>query len=134
MTSATRIGFSLATLMVFAVPVASAQQGPAIGGSLYGIGQSAGASSPGTGAAKGPGGTLTAVPEDFSKLKIAPGFLLNIQVYDEPELSGELRVDDAGNIAFPLAGFMLATTLLKRRGSSLRTNWPRSRFSSVRRS
>ena len=104
MTSATRIGFSLATLMVFAVPVASAQQGPAIGGSLYGIGQSAGASSPGTGAAKGPGGTLTAVPEDFSKLKIAPGFLLNIQVYDEPELSGELRVDDAGNIAFPLAG------------------------------
>ena len=103
MTSATRIGFSLAILMVFAVPAAPAQQpGPAIGSSLSGSGQSGGASS--AGAAKGPGGTLTAVPEDFSKLKIAPGFLLNIQAYDEPELSGELRVDDAGNIAFPLAG------------------------------
>ena len=107
MTSATRIGFSLATLMVFAVPVASAQQqGPAIGSSISASGQSAGAFSAGASVAKGSalGGALTAVPEDFSKLKIAPGFLLNIQAYDTPELSGELRVDDAGNIDFPLAG------------------------------
>jgi polysaccharide export outer membrane protein len=44
------------------------------------------------------------VPEDFSKLKIAPGFLLKVDVYDTPELSGDFRVDDAGDIAFPLIG------------------------------
>ena len=47
---------------------------------------------------------LTAVPEDFSKLKIAPGFLLDVEVYDEPDLSGQLRVDDDGNVTLPFAG------------------------------
>jgi polysaccharide biosynthesis/export protein len=51
---------------------------------------------------------LLAVPEDFSKLKIAPGFLLKCDVYDAPELSAELRVDDSGNIAFPLIGTIRA--------------------------
>jgi polysaccharide export outer membrane protein len=44
-------------------------------------------------------GSLVAVPEDFAGLKIAPGFLLNIQVYDEPDFSGPTRVDNDGNIS-----------------------------------
>ncbi len=48
--------------------------------------------------------TTNMVPEDFSKLVLAPGFLLDLQVYDMPEISSELRVDDAGNINVPLSG------------------------------
>jgi polysaccharide export outer membrane protein len=50
------------------------------------------------------GSGLTAVPEDFSKLKIAPGFLLDVGVYDEPDLSVQLRVGDDGNVIMPLVG------------------------------
>jgi polysaccharide export outer membrane protein len=44
------------------------------------------------------------VPEDFSKLTLGSGFLLSMTVYDMPEISGELRVDDSGNVEVPLAG------------------------------
>lgn len=49
-------------------------------------------------------GTLTAVPEDFSNLKLSPGFLLDVEVYDEPELSTHVRVDNEGNISMPFIG------------------------------
>ena len=44
---------------------------------------------------------LMTVPEDFAGLKLAPGFLLNIQVYDEQDLSARVRVDNEGNINLP---------------------------------
>lgn len=44
---------------------------------------------------------LMTVPEDFAGLKLAPGFLLNIDVYDEPDLSAHVRVDNEGNISLP---------------------------------
>ena len=44
---------------------------------------------------------LMTVPEDFAGLKLAPGFLLNIMVYDEPDLSARVRVDKEGNINLP---------------------------------
>ena len=44
---------------------------------------------------------LVTVPEDFATLKLAPGFLLNVQVYDEPDFSGHIRVDGDGNIKIP---------------------------------
>ncbi len=44
---------------------------------------------------------LMTVPEDFASLKLAPGFLLNITVYDEPDLSAHVRVDKEGNIGLP---------------------------------
>jgi len=50
------------------------------------------------------GNGVIAVPEDFSKLRISPGFLLSVDVYDAPDLSGELRVDNAGNAAMLLLG------------------------------
>ncbi len=49
-------------------------------------------------------GTLTAVPDDFANLKLTPGFLLTIQVYGDPELSTESRVDKEGNISMPFIG------------------------------
>src|ERR1700676_2647818 len=44
---------------------------------------------------------LMTVPEDFAGLTLAPGFLLNILVYDEPDLSARVRVDNDGNISLP---------------------------------
>jgi len=47
---------------------------------------------------------LTAIPDDFANLKLAPGFLLNVEVYGESELSGSVRVDNEGNISLPFLG------------------------------
>lgn len=47
---------------------------------------------------------VSAVPEDFASLKIGPGFLLSMEVFDTPEYSLELRVDASGNVSLPLAG------------------------------
>jgi polysaccharide export outer membrane protein len=44
---------------------------------------------------------LITVPEDFANLQLAPGFLLNIEVYGEPDLSEHVRVDSAGDITLP---------------------------------
>jgi polysaccharide biosynthesis/export protein len=46
----------------------------------------------------------SAIPNDFANLKLAPGFLLNVDVYGESELSGHVRVDSDGNITFPFLG------------------------------
>ena len=48
--------------------------------------------------------SVTAVPEDFATVRLAPGYLVQFDVYDVPEMSTTLRVDQAGNIAVPLAG------------------------------
>jgi polysaccharide export outer membrane protein len=48
----------------------------------------------------GPGSVIS-VPEDFASLKLAPGFLLNVLVYDEPDFSGPTRVDNEGNVNVP---------------------------------
>jgi polysaccharide export outer membrane protein len=48
-----------------------------------------------------PQSPLITVPEDFAGLKLAPGFLLDVQVYDEPDLSAHVRVDNQGNIGMP---------------------------------
>jgi polysaccharide export outer membrane protein len=53
---------------------------------------------------KGATGAVMAVPEDFSRVKIAPGFLLDVEVFDEPDFSAQLRVGEDGNIILPFAG------------------------------
>jgi polysaccharide export outer membrane protein len=45
--------------------------------------------------------SMVTVPGDFATLKLGPGFLLNVQVYDEPDFSGQIRVDNEGNISIP---------------------------------
>lgn len=49
-------------------------------------------------------GTLTAIPDDFPNLQLSAGVLLNVEIYDEPELATQARVDDKGNIVLPLVG------------------------------
>jgi polysaccharide export outer membrane protein len=46
----------------------------------------------------------TIVPRDFSELRIAPGDLLSVNVYEAPELSNSYRVDQAGDLTLPLCG------------------------------
>ena len=50
------------------------------------------------------GGGLTAVPEDVVKLRLAPGFLLNLNVLDDADFAGTYRVDQQGEIAVPVLG------------------------------
>lgn len=47
---------------------------------------------------------VIAVPEGFEKLTLAPGYLLDMNVYDTPEMSAELRIDMHGNVSIPLVG------------------------------
>ncbi|MGD0800374.1 MAG: polysaccharide biosynthesis/export family protein [Terracidiphilus sp.] len=46
----------------------------------------------------------TIVPKDFSELRIEPGDLLSVNVYDTPELSNSYRVSPAGDLTLPLCG------------------------------
>jgi polysaccharide biosynthesis/export protein len=44
------------------------------------------------------------LPKDFSEIRIQPGDLLSVNVYDTPELSDAYRVDPQGDLALPLCG------------------------------
>jgi polysaccharide biosynthesis/export protein len=44
------------------------------------------------------------LPRDFSQIRIEPGDLLSVNVYDTPELSDGYRVDPAGDLTLPLCG------------------------------
>lgn len=47
---------------------------------------------------------LTAIPDDFTSLRLASGVLLNVNVYDAPEFTTQVRVDEQGNINIPVLG------------------------------
>ena len=49
---------------------------------------------------------MITVPDDFANLKLAPGFLLKVEVYDQPDFSGNIRVDDEGGISIPFLGML----------------------------
>jgi polysaccharide biosynthesis/export protein len=49
---------------------------------------------------------LMVVPEDFAKLKLAPGFLLSLNVLDDPDLVGTFRIDQHGDLSLPILGTM----------------------------
>jgi len=44
------------------------------------------------------------LPKDFSQIRIEPGDLLSVNVYDTPELTDAYRVDPAGDLRLPLCG------------------------------
>ncbi len=44
------------------------------------------------------------IPKDFSALRIAPGDLLSVNIYNSPDLAGSYRVDPAGDLMIPLCG------------------------------
>jgi len=47
---------------------------------------------------------LMMVPEDFAKLTLAPGFLLSLNVLDDPDLVGTFRIDQHGDLSLPILG------------------------------
>jgi polysaccharide export outer membrane protein len=51
---------------------------------------------------------LTAALPGTSSYVLAPGDRLKINVFNEPDLTGEFQIDDKGNIAFPLIGEITA--------------------------
>jgi polysaccharide export outer membrane protein len=89
-------------LLTFGVCVNSYAQAIGAASSLSGTG---GGHAVSHGASPG----ISAVPEDFSKLTLSSGFLLTMTVYDMPEISGDLRVDDSGNVDVPMSGELHVT-------------------------
>ncbi|HLY41334.1 MAG TPA: polysaccharide biosynthesis/export family protein [Terracidiphilus sp.] len=47
---------------------------------------------------------LGLVPEDFSKLRLAPGFLVELKVLDDTDFDGNFRIDEDGYISVPILG------------------------------
>lgn len=47
---------------------------------------------------------LRGVPEDIANMKLAPGFLLSLNVLDDPDFSGSYRVNEQGKITVPVLG------------------------------
>ena len=48
--------------------------------------------------------TYVQLPDDFERLKIAPGFMLNLSVFDDADYDGSYRVDGNGEILVPVLG------------------------------
>jgi polysaccharide export outer membrane protein len=44
------------------------------------------------------------VPVDFEKLRLAPGFLLNLNVLEDSDFTGSFRIDEAGDVSIPVVG------------------------------
>ena len=47
---------------------------------------------------------LGIVPANFSKLRLAPGFMVSLSVLDDPDFVGSFRIDDQGEIDLPILG------------------------------
>lgn len=69
-----------------------------------GGGNASSASSAAKASAAGQGAAPVILPKDFSELRVEPGDLLSVVVYDAPELSDGYRVDPAGDLTLPLCG------------------------------
>jgi polysaccharide export outer membrane protein len=52
----------------------------------------------------GQGAGPVVLPKDFSQIRIEPGDLLSVDVYDTPEFTNAYRVDPAGDLTLPLCG------------------------------
>lgn len=86
------------TLLAFG-SLCKAQVSPAINSNLE---QTAGTTS--TRRSLSPPAGPTALPDDFTKLRLDTGYQLELEVYGAPEMSCALRVDDDGNVNVPLIG------------------------------
>jgi len=96
-----RISGLAVALAMAAAGIALAQVTPVTGTSPS---ASAATSSASTVKPQASAGQLSAAPEDFSKLKIQAGFLLDVEIFDETDLSGQYRVDSDGTVTLPFVG------------------------------
>jgi polysaccharide export outer membrane protein len=100
---ATYASFVVAVLLLFFAYAGVAQlSAPQTSGSSAGGFSSAKLGAP---AAMGSSG-LSTVPEDFSRLTLAPGFLVSLNVLDDADFGGTFRVDQQGGITVPILGTM----------------------------
>jgi polysaccharide biosynthesis/export protein len=51
---------------------------------------------------------LMVVPEDLAKLRLAPGFLVGLNVLDDPDFTGSFRIDENGDLVLPILGTLHA--------------------------
>ena len=58
--------------------------------------------------ARPPAGTQgpIALPDDFTKIRLEPGHVLQLSIFDAPEMTQSMTVDDSGDVAVPLAGIV----------------------------
>jgi polysaccharide export outer membrane protein len=83
---------------------ASAQMTGSPSGQLPGSQGSGAASNTNRAGLAGSGAGPVVLPKDFSQIRIEPGDLLSVNVYDTPELSDAYRVDPGGDLSLPLCG------------------------------
>ena len=93
------LGVALQPAMILTPANAQAAGGPAISALAPGLTTSTGKTGV---SSQGQGPTI--VPKDFSELRVAPGDLLSVNVYEAPELTNSYRVDFAGDLTLPLCG------------------------------
>jgi polysaccharide biosynthesis/export protein len=94
-----------AWLFTTALLISYAQSGVAQSGMRQAAGSSNGTSSSAPSASGGMSSAgLTTVPADFAKLKLAPGFLVILNVLDDPDMAGAFRIDQQGDISVPILG------------------------------
>jgi polysaccharide export outer membrane protein len=86
-----------------AAPGHSQTTSPSSGGTGTGTGSS-GSGASGKLATQGQGIAPAVLPKDFAQLRIEPGDLLSVSVYDTPELTDAYRVDPSGDLKLPLCG------------------------------
>lgn len=48
--------------------------------------------------------SIMSAPEDLTKAVLAPGYLLQMEIYNTPEMDATLRVDANGKVSVPLVG------------------------------
>jgi polysaccharide export outer membrane protein len=99
-----RLNLSRGSLLLIGIVLLSAMSAvpgiaQAISLTLPGAGSSSSVARSATG---GPGPVV--LPRDFHQLRIEPGDLLSVNVYDSPELTNAYRVDTAGDLSLPLCG------------------------------
>lgn len=87
--------------LVFGSMCPAQQVSPAISSNLE---QTAGTTS--TRRSLSPSGGPTALPDDFTKLRVDTGYQLELDVFGAPEMSCSLRVDDDGAVNVPLVGIV----------------------------
>jgi polysaccharide export outer membrane protein len=89
---------ALTAMLLCLVPGARAQDNlPQLDGSIEGINLHRRPSIPTT-------PSVMSAPEDLTKAVIAPGFLLQMEIYNTPEMDTTLRVDANGRVSVPLIG------------------------------
>src|ERR1700748_411851 len=95
------IGFAMTALLIMFAEISTAQVGvqqpspSPIGGASTTTATNTNRS--GTAAPMNSTGFVL-VPEDLAKLTLAPGFMVSLNVLDDPDFNGSFRIDEQGDI------------------------------------